>query len=332
MVRLRPYIAAVVLIFICLFKAPSSNALVTYWFAAKIGIFVALSFWVASRYLWAGLFMLTSVVSVLFFGGKFQIINQLILYAVWFLIVVFYSDREKLIDALAMVLIFHVVLMAVQMFLGDPWALDVHTGQPLRQPTGLVSDKDAATALIAILSPSMFRFKGCWRFLWVVPAAGLIIGNECTGIFALWPAIIFYLYITGNKNASRAAIFWGALGIALFVALVDKPGISIRWEIYTKTLPIIFHNPMGVGLGNYVLKMSILVEHYAHNELLHYTAEMGWIIPILFAGWLFSLRSGDSVSRTALVAATLCSLVYFPLHNPITALVIVTWAAIWKKI
>ena len=333
--RLNVHIAGLIVILVCLLKIPAPDALVTYSFALRVGVWLALIFWVGKSDLWAGMFLGLTLASVLLFNGKAVALNQFKPLAVWALFLIYYvKDPENIVKIyIPAVLVAHVALMLLQVFHGDPWSYDVLTGGPLRIPCGLVADINASSALVAILAPSMFGFKKWRRLLWIIPIAGLVLAKSCTGMVALGVSYIAYMLFLGKKREALISSGVCAAGAMLFILFVDSPTISVRVQIIIATFYQHWHSILvGVGIGNYAVRLPELIEHYAHNELVHYTTEMGFIVPILFMGWVLTVfKKGNAIARAGIVSSVTASMFYFTMHNPLIAFVIVTWAALGKK-
>lgn len=332
--KIKTHIIGAILLLIMLLKMPAANALTTYIFAVKVGVYIALVLWVAKHDLFAGMFFGLAVVSAIFFNGKPFTLTLFMAYAVWFLIVVNYvSDRDWLINYLIVVLILHVGFMALQVFHGDFAAMDVNTGRPLRVPTGIVSDINASSALIGILFPAMFRLRGKWKLLMLIPIFGLVLSKAFTGVLALSIGTVAYFLFIGKRREALLAIGACFIGEILFWIFIDSPGIAIRAMIYKKAAGLYATMPItGVGLGNFEVQLPFIMEHYAHNELIDYTCELGFLVPILFCGWLWTrLKSGNPIVRAGIVTSVTASMTYFTTHNPLIALVITTWVAIGVK-
>ncbi|HBJ75678.1 MAG TPA: hypothetical protein DDY86_09315 [Syntrophaceae bacterium] len=347
MVKLIPHITGAILVLVLLLKYPSNSALTSYYFAVQVGLYAGIVLWLYRLNPWASAFLALSVGSVLFFGGHAGQLGYLRIYAVWFIFVaVFVPKKEVLLRYFGFILLFHVALMALQVFYGDPWARDVYTLGPLRVPTGLVQDINASSALIAICFPAaVFGSKNLWTKLLFAAATvfGLIMVKAFIGVLAVLVSSVAYLFfIRKDKQAVFCAAAMGGLS-CLYWIFIDSPGVSVRKDIWLNTAEKYFMNwknlIFGGGLGRYAVTVSVpgnekFLEHYAHNELIHYTAEIGIGAVIVFIGWAATniiFTNSNPVYRAGLVASVCTSMAYFAFHNPLIALLMTTWAAMDVK-
>lgn len=330
--RLKIHAAGLIVLLVCLLKMPSNDAITTYIFAFKVGVYIAVTLWVARSDLFVGLFLVLGMISILFFNGNPFTFTLFMFYSMWFLFLINYVKDIDILDYISIVLVLHVAFMALQVFHGDPWAFDIKTHGPLRVPCGLVADINASSALVGICAPALLKYKKWWRLLFIIPVFGLVLSKAFTGVFALSVSIIAYFLFAERKRDAVIALGACSFGVLSFILFVDAPGIPIRILILEKSAELFPKVAfMGVGLGQFAVELPGLIEHYAHNELVDYTIELGFLVPALFIGWLYTtFKKGDPIVRAGLVASVAASLVYFTTHNPIIAFVIVTWAATGK--
>lgn len=338
--KVKPYIAGIIILLVCLLKTPAPNAIRTYMFAVGIGTYIGLFVWLLWIDKYLGLAFGVCFASVLFNHGSTLQIATIRNLFLWFMFLTLWLEKDNIeivLDFLCIALIFQVGFMYLQLLYGDPWAKDIKTLLPLRKPTGLVCDLNAASAFIGICTPAMFRKR--WKYYLIVPVLGLIIVKSFTGVLAVLLAGLVYIYLSGRKKeALLATVIFAELGF-IYSQLIDPPDIAMRLLILKKALELHWNSMMLWGVGLARFKVPILIEEpirpllikesYAHNEILHYWVELGFAAPVLFVLWAVNaFRSSDIVIKAGLVACISVSVTYFALHNPVLGFLIATWVAV----
>lgn len=336
MERLRPHIAGVILLQMCLLKLPGAKAMTSFHLAMTLGVYLAVAIWVMSLDLFAGCFLITAIVSHWLIGGNPFDIGYFQLLAVWFLFVVTWArDTEAVKGYICALGVLHALIILVQVTVGDPLMIDNRTGEALREPCGVCGNRNEAAALAALCAVAMF--KGWLRYLLIFPVAAIVAAKSFVGVFTLGIAGIAFVFFEGRRKQALVVAGVSVVAGLLYSWLVDAPTIDVRLQIINAAIAKYGWDILqGIGPGQFFVVVPFGPERFAHNELVQYTVEMGAIIPVLFAGLLFtSTRSGPPMARAALVAAVAASMAYHVIHIPVIAAVIVTWAAIriepWTK-
>jgi len=255
------------------------------------------------------------------------------------LILVYALKREWvhiLLDAMCIIALCHVVYQMVQVCGHDL----IYTGGS-GYYVGLMSNPNELAAVLAFCLPAFFR-KG---WVWLIPLviAGFINNpvSSAGGVVAGTAAVIVFLLGYKRKWVGFVGICCCLIGATLFVIYIDKGSISSRldvwkiaWDLYSQKWI------MGFGLGHFqdvfvnpVLK-AILGANFAqaHNDLLQGLFEMGAGFAILVCGYFVSIirrvNKKAILSLAAITGIVVNSLVNFPFHIAITAMVAVTWMAI----
>lgn len=116
--------------------------------------------------------------------------------------------------------------------------------------------------------------------------------------------------------------------IPLAPLLLLSESFTSRFPIWLTTWDIIKSHPWGTGLGTFA---AVYQTHrtetdtagiFAHNDLLQFATELGWVAPIIFIGLLISAwRANDKTSRAVILGLFLMSMVEFQFYVPSIAMI-----------
>ena len=187
-------------------------------------------------------------------------------------------------------------------------------------------------------------FMGPWskvtKLASFLPVAGIYLSGSKAGAVCLLTAGAVWLVLSGRKLFIGAGV---ATVIAMTTALIFAPIESLVFRATTiaLTFPTLMkHWVMGAGLGHWkalfigTMPTDNLRWDFAHNEFYQAWAEMG-IAAVLLIGWYFV----DAVRRynreaivpfIALVIVATNSLCHFGWHIAPTAIIGLTWMAIYE--
>jgi len=291
---------------------------------------------------WMSLFLLLCLVSMFypFYTRHSFLAFQDVFYAfVWFTLLTLCLRRSHyhyILSGICLVALANVAFLILQYFNLDPIFKAVN-GSPEDPVVGLMGNRNFVSALLAFSFPAFLRP----RWVWCIPALflGLVLAKSTGGPLALAAGWMFYSVLRGRAIFPLLAV---ALGLLLFVAFVDKPNFfGGRLEAWKNALGYYQqHWLMGCGLGHWkiVFKRIMLQGNrfwwtHAHNEIIQGLFEMGVGFAIVLTGYIYDTarkyKREALVPATALIIIFINSLVNFPFHIATTAMLAVTWMALY---
>lgn len=251
---------------------------------------------------WVGVFLYAAILSSRFPQYSLQAYYSLEIVALYVgfytLLVLKCQDFEKVMNFICVAVIIHCVFLIMQYYQIDPYKTFYRflKGSSL-SPTGLVNNKNAAGALIALGLPCFMR-----RFwYWFIPLliSGLIISASTGGFLASAAVILIYGMIHADHFGMKVLIITTTgCSIAYFLHNIDLPFIKPRIELYKKTWPLFktawWH---GVGIGRWkVVNTKLIRAGYLepgwlrmHNTFIQATVEMGAGFLILLYGYTLTM-------------------------------------------
>lgn len=343
----KAQIAAALLIFAAVFRIPASlgfmrvSMLLLFEFAVTMMLCVLL--WESNKFV--SMFLGLAFFSLCY--PQYERHAYLAFQSIFFGCLIFYflvkildsSNVVHILNAMVVITICYVIVQILQFFQLDV----ITTGFGC---TGLVGNRNTASALIAFCTPAFFRKK--FIYLIIYPIIGLILAKSSGGVIAVCAGTIFYCIIRGWK-------FWPVFIILLagnaYLFLYDYSSESClnRWEVWTAGIDFISkHWLFGYGLGHWKVIFSEIDFNgnwysMAHNDLFQLFFETGIISVILIIFFLTEkavkiserLKSGNTDSAifaTALIIIFVNSLVNFPWHVAPTAMIAIFWLAMLEVV
>lgn len=269
---------------------------------------------------------------------------QLIVFgAMWYLVLVFsLKSRWKtiLLDAMCVIALCNILYQVSQSFGYDFIYRDIGNSSAIRTP-GLMSNRAEMSALLAFCLPAFFR-KG-WAWLIPLVIGGFINTRVFGGAAAGFAASMVYLFKFERKWIGYISVVGAILGGVAFFTLIEGSDLSrlkawnLAWDLYK-------HNWIfGFGLGHWqIIFGDEAMRSYftapfaqAHNDLLQGVFEMGIGFAVLTVGYFVSIirriNKRAILSLAAMAGIVVNSLVNFPFHIAITAMIAITWMAILEN-
>lgn len=262
---------------------------------------------------------------------------------VWYYIVVVSfskADVSLLMDVMIIIAAAHVFFLTLQLFNADPLAVPLF--QERDAPTGLMSNRNEVSALLAFTVPACIRpFRR--RFIPML-ILGLILAKSLGGVVASGVGITVCAFLTGIRFAwlvPVGAVIAGALYVT-FVAIPALRRIEVIEVIMTHFYPQ--HPWVGSGIGHWDViftRLKLLPDkskffryEFAHNDYLQALFEMGIGYAVTQAGFVFraikKYHAEALVSATALATIATSCMYHWTFHNGITGMFAVTWLAIYE--
>ena len=310
-------------------------------FQISVAIMLAYGIWLKGNRWLSGLLLLATISC---FHPKLTVSSfvtfQVIVFgAVWYLFLVYGLKRNyanTLLDAMCIIAISNVLYQGVQLA-GYDWIYNDIGKASKTQLVGFMANRNELGALLAFCLPAFFR-RG-WA--WVIPLILIgFVGTHCMGgVVAAGAVTVVYLFWRlGRKVAITglvACLTGGTLYAIYFDPHFDTSRItawSLMWDLYRNNWIT------GFGLGSFQTIFMGLKEHFvtpyaqAHNDLFQGIFEMGIGFAVLTVGYLVSvarrITRRATLSLAAIAGILVNSLVNFPFHVAITAMVAITWMAI----
>ena len=188
---------------------------------------------------------------------------------------------------------------------------------------GLMGNSFKAAACLAVLVPAMAYQKGRqWILLTIFSLIVLYLSQSRIGLMAALVGSLFSAGLIRTRARLMAVIAASALALGWALFHLD----SVRLVIWTKTLPLIQrYFWVGSGLGQYkelgvfnLISGNSYVVRWAHNEWLHFAAEIGIPLTLFLAAYL--LRETIKLSRVhwatcgCMISILILSLFSIPWH------------------
>lgn len=338
-------LAALLLILTAVCRVPiSGNVRLSFQllFQISIAVLLAYAIWFFGNKWLAGLLILSTIscfyptLSI----SSFITFQLVVFGAVWYLILV-YALKPKwvniLLDAMCIIALCNVLYQTGQRFHFD---LIYKDGG---KTVGLMSNPNELSALLAFCLPAFFRKTWVW-FIPVVVLGFLTLGGakgSFGGVVASLAAVTVFMFKFERKWIGIAGIAGAIIVGFLFFNYNDGATISGRLKVWLVGWNLYRENGFfGFGLGNWsvVFFDSELRQvlgtwfAHAHNDLLQGVFEMGISFAVLTVGYFGSIvrriNKKAILSLAAITAIVVNSLVNFPFHIAITAMIAVTWMAI----
>lgn len=296
---------------------------------------------------WVAMFLLLAgVSSIIPFSTRFstEAFRAVFIGCLWFyLITIIPKDKiSYLLDAICILALFNITMLVFQYFGFDP-IFKPRGGGDGTPVVGFLSNKNEASAFLAFCFPAFLRNR--WKYFTPLIFLGLLISSSTGGFLAAILATLAYWILRDGKTVIKNN--WPYI-IALFVLMsvffgfIDIPNISSnnsRFTAWSKGAELYKqHWLFGSGIGHWKIvfmqtKISGLWFVHAHNEFIQGVFEMGIGFAILVCGYLlniFKYRERAILPATALVAIVSNSMVNFPFHIAQTAIIAITWMAMFE--
>ncbi len=335
--------AAVLLVGAAVYRFPADDLRLSYQLLAEVaacGLFAVALYRVNA---WVGCFAAAACFSWIFpvyNAGSFLTFRAILIGLVWFYLMATMGDKRTvdwLLNAMCIIAVCHVAMLCLQEFNLDPLfsAADGNS-----RPVGLMSNRNEVSALLAFCLPAGF----VGRRWWVIPVCvmGLLMARTLGGaVAALVAATVFCLYSYRGTHPAKLIPVVIALGAGLFFLLNGQDSLAYRLAAWREGVRLYLESPfIGHGLGHWKAIVGVIPGAgpgrwtVAHNEFIQGAVEMGLILPVLVVGYgvsvLRRISKANIVGAAAIAAVVVNSCVNFPLHIGTTALLALTWLAIFE--
>ena len=305
---------------------------------------LAYGIWFKGNKWLSGLLMLATVSCFIprLTTGSFLTFQVIVFGAMWYLILTMYLKERYvsiLLDAICIIAVCNVVYHGVQLAGYDLIYKDIG-GASTTQAVGFMSNRNELGALLAFCLPAFFR--KWWACVIPLIIVGFINTYSMGGVLAAGAVITVVLFWYLRTWWAITAFIFCLCSVALYGLIVDPHFDTSRlvawrlmWDLYKENWV------MGFGLGSFFTIFMGLKEHFvtpygqAHNDLFQGVFEMGISFAVLTAGYFVSIirriNKKAILSLAAITGIVVNSLVNFPFHVAITAMVAITWMAILEN-
>lgn len=361
----------VMLIIVLIWRLPLTRFLqfnmhlVFMWFAIlSLAVYIA-----ASINIWVGSFLALALISAHYPSPTFasgEALLMVILGTTLYLVFYRIYNKEVMFTILCLFALANVFAASLQYFHVDfqlinndtPWWRNDRT---LR--VGLLNNRNSLSAAFAFCLPAFFRPR--WKYFIPVVLLGLMLAKSVGGVIASLPTLFYYLrqYIItrlkiSNKIQILVCVSVIIVGVFFFIKFIDNPNYTSRWaawRMYGELNVDPYQNKwLGTGIGHWKVVFSredirrkickwagcstpVIGMYYAHahNEFLHINFEMGLVGIALVLGFIINIlleaRNMDPRPVLALLAIIINAMVYFPLHIPMLAIVVLIWLSMIRR-
>lgn len=342
--RPRAAVLALILAAAVLLRFPADDLRLEMEFLVRLAACAGLALYLFTINPWWGAFLALAGLShvyPVYTRTSYLAFDSVLCGAVWFSVLVSLLrnwDLSVLYDVLCLLALVNVVWMVLQLFEIDPLFRSVSGGET--PEVGLMMNQNFAAAFLAFCVPAFLRPGRRWGL--VAVALGLVLVKTSLGVFSVFAGLLFYGVMKKKIYLSLALVVAGSAG---YILLVDAPGVE-RWPVWKLGLLGWIEEPwFGFGLGHWAAVFTKPVRGagagiwvQAHNEFLQGLFEMGVGFAIVCAGYAWSavasvkrsVREGILIPATALVIIAVNSAANFPFHVGTTALIAVTWMAVFE--
>lgn len=287
--------------------------------------------------------------------GTYFAFQSLFYACLWYFVIVSMLKAKHInyfLNIICVIAIASMIWMVLQLNNLDPLYKPMSPGvwDGNQVPTGLMLSRFSVAGIFAFCFPAFLR--GYWH-LWLIPLVVLVYFTDCmTGYIAIVVGIYAYMFLMAHKYlmVSRSRVFnivYPMVGLFAFVTFIITKGYGsfiTRWEVWSQAYYLFKQKwILSAGLGHWAIvadnpfgnKFIHSLEGkwwVMHNEFFQAVFEMGILFVIITIGFymhkIIKYKSDAMISYVALVSMTVFSMAFFPFHNPINAMIGVTWLAI----
>ena len=329
--KLNNWILPVILFLIGAFRFPAHDMRSAMWLTAELGVYLSVSVFIFKQNGWIGSFLILTLISSMYPQfGKWSYLsrNAVVIGCLWYAAVITVKNTDGLLKAICLIGMVNCFFIILQIF-GINFIFIIRPGDI----TGIMANRNETSSLIALCLPAYFQLGGKWLLVVPFVLAAFIPVETFGGVLAVIISIGVISWFA-LKSHIILLISMALLIIAVVYALFfDMPDLSFRPELWSRSLAEWFKHPLtGYGIGHYKFVMN---QMRAHNDVLQAVVEMGIVAGLIMIGYTVSTlrslyRHGASSLFAAFIIILVLSLVSFPFHIAPTAIIAVTWMAIFE--
>lgn len=288
---------------------------------------------------WVASFLMLAQVSMYYpsYTTHSHLAFQVVFYgATLYAVLVLLAPSERpVLDAICVIALVNVAVLLFQVLGVSPTDGSysvIFLGGKNHAPVGLMDNQNSLSALLSFCLPAFFR-RAWW---WLLPAVilGLIGAQSFGGVLAAAAVTVFY--VSRKLGNWKAPVFACMGGVILYAVFVDPPSVSVRGGFWAGIITMVpEHWVFGRGIGHFKVYAPVTSAGrwlYAHNEVLQAVFELGVGALVFIIGYLTRFfrkcRGSSLIAQSGLIAVFTNSLVNFPLHLGVTALIAIVWASI----
>ena len=337
-------IAGLILIAIALLRLPVQFGMLRAQFQllAESGVTLLLAAYIFRINKWLGLFLALTVISSIYpiFGRWSYTARNAIVYGLlWFVLIWHVKDSVHILNALCVIVLVNVLFATMQLKGLDPYKIFTFgfMTSETAYPVGLMANKNILSTVIAFGLPAFLRPK--WILFSWIPLIGLFVASSVGGTLATLGGLLFYGFMKLKTTAHKVLALLASFNFLMYYLIFcDLPTVGERLDGWYQGWLLFKQNWIfGCGIGHAKLIMKGLSAKptfiQMHNEFLQAVMEMGIIVIPVFIGYFYFIYKGrrNLIPATALIIIILNSCVNFPFHIGTTAIIAVTWMALFQK-
>lgn len=331
------YAAPALLLAAAFVRYPAPDVRMSFAVVMQYAVYTGLAAYLWRYSPWWALFVVLaclSSVAPLWSDLSSSALHAVALGSVWY-IVARNARPRSMTDALCVVGIVNALFVGLQWVGANPlkpWLAD-----GALSPVGLMCNPNEAAWLLAVCLPGFFRAR--WWTGAPLLMFALCVTGATAGAIAAGAAFLVWLWARdGGKDLAALTI----AALCVFILFFDGTprGFSDRYDALLRAIEAFDARPLfGYGLGHYKAVFGHIPTELGrwtalHNDPAQAVFEMGPIAGLLIIGYLFDLarrfQRDAAVPASAVAAIVVVSVTGFPFHVATTALVCVTWLAIYE--
>jgi O-antigen ligase len=321
---------------IAVFRFPSTDMRVSYQVLAEAGAMLVLCALIWRINPWVALFGVLAVFSTHFPGytkASYYAGAAVMVGLVWYYAAFQLGGVGHILDSMLIIAMANLLFIFLQVANLDPIFAPINEGS--KSYVGLMSNRNETAAIMAFCLPAAFRPK---RWYFIIPiVVGLFLAKSCGGaVAAVFASVVFVLVCAKGLHGVYALAPVLVLAVAYLWA--DGPSVNARWDIWLRGFDIYKDHPIfGWGIGHWKMVYNVGVDRVvmaAHNDVLQGVFESGIPFAIILCGYgvniIRKIRRGVAVAAAGVAAVVANALVNFPFHIATTAIIAVTWLAVFE--
>lgn len=330
-----------------MFRYPTCSLRLSFAVLFQSAVILSVALLLARRNVWVGAFLIVAYVSryypypsVFTYDAFFNVLIG----ALWFYIIVQHlntqQDVDNLLNAMCIIAISHTAILlfqagGVQLF-GVPIKTQANPSG-VAVPIGLMANRNEVSALIAYCFPAFMRPNR--HMLIIIPIVGLICAKSVGGVVGVAVGLTFYFVMA---RAWKLALVPLCITV-IFAVFYSNPSL-MRYEAAKSAFEFYIQRPLfGSGIGHWKvifarIKLLPYNKHhlytFLHNDFVQALFEMGITYALVQIGYFINVARRYTkaliIPMTAIIIIVVNLNVHFGMHIGTTAMVIITWLAIYE--